>query len=126
MERADIDVQPIRWARYAAEQLGTTLLLKGAATVCAAPDGTTFVQASAHPYLATAGSGDTLTGVLGALLATVPDAPPVRLAAAAAVIHGHAGRIAAGGGPFGAGVLAPAVRESVAQILGGERTEASG
>lgn len=126
VERADIEVQPIRWARYAAEQLGTTLLLKGAATVCAAPDRTTFVQASAHPYLATAGSGDTLTGVLGALLATVPDAPPVRLAAAAAVIHGHAGRIAAGGGPFGAGVLAPAVRESVAQILGGERTEPSG
>ncbi|MEA5453407.1 NAD(P)H-hydrate dehydratase [Sinomonas sp. JGH33] len=115
-EREEIEGRPIRWARFAAERLGATILLKGPATVCAAPDGTVCVQASAHPYLATAGSGDTLTGVLGALLATVPDARPVHLAAAAAMIHGLAGRIAAEEGPFGARELAPAVRRAVARL----------
>jgi hydroxyethylthiazole kinase-like uncharacterized protein yjeF len=115
-ERAQIEEEPLRWARFAAEQVGATVLLKGPVTVCAAPDGTTYVQASGHPYLATAGSGDTLTGILGGLLATIPHARPVQLAAAAALIHGHAGRIAAQAGPFGAGALAPAVRESVAKL----------
>jgi NAD(P)H-hydrate repair Nnr-like enzyme with NAD(P)H-hydrate dehydratase domain len=111
-----VEARPVRWARLAAERLGSTILLKGPATVCAAPDGTVCIQASAHPYLATAGSGDTLTGVLGALLATVPDARPVHVAAAAAMIHGRAGQIAAEGGPFGAGDLAGAVRRAVAHF----------
>ncbi|WP_138414170.1 NAD(P)H-hydrate dehydratase [Sinomonas gamaensis] len=115
-ERAAIEEQPLRWARFAAEHVGATVLLKGPVTVCAAPDGTTYVQASGHPYLATAGSGDTLTGILGALLATIPHERPVQIAAAAALIHGRAGRIAAEGGPFGAGALAAAVRESVARL----------
>lgn len=115
-ERAEIEEHPLRWARLAAEHAGTTVLLKGPVTVCAAPDGTAYVQASGHPYLATAGSGDTLTGILGALLATIPDTRPVQVAAAASLIHGHAGRIAAQGGPFGSGALARAVRESVARL----------
>ncbi|MDQ4501896.1 NAD(P)H-hydrate dehydratase [Sinomonas sp. ASV322] len=116
VEREDIEARPIRWARFAAERLGATILLKGPATVCAAPDATVCVQSSAHPYLATAGSGDTLTGVLGALLATVPEARPVHLAAAASVIHGLAGRLAAEEGPFGAGELSRAVRRVVARL----------
>ena len=115
-ERTDVEARPVRWARLAAERLGATVLLKGHATVCAAPDGTLCIQSSGHPYLATAGSGDTLTGVLGALLATVPDARPVHLAAAAAMIHGLAGQLAAESGPFGATELAGAVRRAVAHL----------
>ncbi|GAB4099263.1 NAD(P)H-hydrate dehydratase [Sinomonas halotolerans] len=118
-EREDIEAEPLRWARGAARRCGTTVLLKGAATVCAAPDGTVFVQSQGHPYLATAGSGDTLTGILGALLATASGARPVELAALAAFVHGSAGRIAAEGGPYGAGQLAGAVREAVARLQRG-------
>lgn len=115
-ERPDIEARPVRWARIAAERLGVTVLLKGPATVCAAPDGTVCIQSTGHPYLAAAGSGDTLTGVLGALLATVPETRPVHLAAAAAMIHGLAGRIAAEAGPFGATELAEAVRRAVGHL----------
>ncbi|GHG46376.1 bifunctional NAD(P)H-hydrate repair enzyme [Sinomonas cellulolyticus] len=118
--RDSIESQPLHWAREAARRIGVTVLLKGPATVCAAPDGTAYVQGSGHPYLATAGSGDTLTGILGALLATGThagghgSARPVELAALAACIHQRAGRLAAKGGPYGAGELAQAVREAVA------------
>ncbi|WP_369045051.1 NAD(P)H-hydrate dehydratase [Sinomonas sp. P10A9] len=117
-DRAAIESEPLRWAREAAERLGVTVLLKGSATVCAAPDGTAFIQAEGHPYLATAGSGDTLTGILGALLATASagGTRPVELAALAACIHGWAGRIAAGGGPYGAEGLAGAVRRAVGRL----------
>ncbi|BCT77081.1 bifunctional NAD(P)H-hydrate repair enzyme [Sinomonas cyclohexanicum] len=120
--RAAIEAQPLRWAREAARRIGVTVLLKGPATVAAAPDGTALVQGAGHPYLATAGSGDTLTGILGALLATAahPDAPDavraVELAALAACIHQTVGRLAAEGGPFGAGALGGAVREAVARL----------
>ncbi|WP_077489871.1 bifunctional ADP-dependent NAD(P)H-hydrate dehydratase/NAD(P)H-hydrate epimerase [Sinomonas mesophila] len=124
-DRDAVEAEPLRWAREAAARMGVTVLLKGPTTVCAAPDGTAFVQPEGHPYLATAGSGDTLTGLLGALLATAGGgagtddggAPrPVELAAAAALVHGTAGRIAAEAGPFGANALAVAVREAVRRL----------
>ncbi|MDQ0258693.1 hydroxyethylthiazole kinase-like uncharacterized protein yjeF [Sinomonas atrocyanea] len=114
--REAIEAQPVRWAREAAGRLAVTVLLKGPATVCAAPDGAALVQGEGHPYLATAGSGDTLTGILGALLATAQGLRPVEAAALAAFVHGMAGRVAAESGPFGAGALAPAVREAVARL----------
>jgi hydroxyethylthiazole kinase-like uncharacterized protein yjeF len=115
--REAIEAEPVRWAREAAARLGVTVLLKGPATVCAAPDGTAWVQGEGHPYLATAGSGDTLTGILGALLATDQGLRPVEAAALAAFVHGSAGRVAAESGPFGAGLLAPAVREAVSRLV---------
>src|SRR5690606_29830170 len=60
---------PLPTARRAAVLTGAVVLLKGATTVVAAPGGTTFAQADGTPWLATAGTGDVLTGVLGALLA---------------------------------------------------------
>lgn len=125
--RTDIEAEPVRWARRAAGQLGVTVLLKGPATVCAAPDGAAWVQGQGHPYLATAGSGDTLTGILGALLATLDleRTRPVEAAALAAFVHGAAGRVAAEGGPFGAGELAPAVREALARLASAEPARGS-
>jgi ADP-dependent NAD(P)H-hydrate dehydratase / NAD(P)H-hydrate epimerase len=92
-------------ARRAAAELGVTMLLKGNATVVASPDGTAYVNPTGTPWLATAGSGDVLSGLGGALLAGGLEPAPA--AALAAYLHGLAGSIAAGGASTtAAGVLA--------------------
>ncbi|GAA1108601.1 NAD(P)H-hydrate epimerase [Arthrobacter flavus] len=113
--RRDIEAAPTEYARIAAELTGATVLLKGAVTVVASPSGSLFSQADATPWLATAGSGDTLAGILGALIATLADddgdaaieriGVPMpdkwaAIAAAAALLHGLAGTRAAGFGPI--------------------------
>ncbi len=87
--------------RRTVELTGATVLLKGAETLVASPGGTLLRVRNATPWLATAGAGDALAGILGALLAThaaADDLAPV--AAAAAWIHGEAARRASEGGPF--------------------------
>lgn len=84
-----------------AHVLGHTVLLKGATTLVAASDDAagsdTVISVSSAPgWLATAGAGDVLAGVLGALLAASPQAPLAEVAAAAAWLHGHAATVAAG------------------------------
>jgi hydroxyethylthiazole kinase-like uncharacterized protein yjeF len=84
-------------ARAAAAALGATVLLKGDATVVAAPDGRAWINRTGTPWLGTAGSGDVLTGLIGSLLAS---GLPAELAAAAgAFVHGVAGQVAAADGP---------------------------
>ena len=77
-------------ASSAAERFGAVILLKGADTIVRAADGRTVVCDTGPPSLATAGTGDVLTGVVGAFLAKGVD--PVDAAAAAAVAHGLAAR----------------------------------
>jgi hydroxyethylthiazole kinase-like uncharacterized protein yjeF len=76
-------------ARRLAAELGAHVLLKGFATVVAAPDGRVRVNGTGSPYLATAGTGDVLAGALGALLAQGLD--PLDAGSAAAHVHGLAG-----------------------------------
>lgn len=106
---AEITADPLRWARWTAVSYDAVVLLKGPATVCAGPDGYTLVSHAGGAELATAGSGDVLTGLLGSLLAAAGPSPDarslVRLAAAGAHLHGRAGALAAAGGPFGAATL---------------------
>ena len=78
--------------RYAAEKR-CIMVLKGANTVAAFPDGTTYVNHSGNPGLARGGSGDALTGIMGAMLCQFPPEKAVPLAV---YLHGLAGDLAAG------------------------------
>lgn len=75
-------------ARDLAAATGAVVLLKGGATVIASPDGDVLVSAEGDQRLATAGTGDVLAGIIGALLACGMD--PFRAAASGAFIHGRA------------------------------------
>ena len=74
--------------RATARHTGAVVLLKGATTVVADPAGRVRLAASGHPNLATAGTGDTLTGIIGAFLARGLD--PLDAAALGAHVHGRA------------------------------------
>jgi hydroxyethylthiazole kinase-like uncharacterized protein yjeF len=77
-------------ARRLAADSGCTVLLKGAATIIADPGGEALVVTAGDARLATAGTGDVLSGIIGALLAG--GVRPLHAAAAAAWVHGQAGR----------------------------------
>jgi ADP-dependent NAD(P)H-hydrate dehydratase / NAD(P)H-hydrate epimerase len=68
-ERSDVESEPWDTAREAAAQFGQTVVLKHGHSVVAAPDGRLWVAEQAPPALATAGTGDVLSGVIGAFLA---------------------------------------------------------
>ncbi|HEX2074093.1 MAG TPA: NAD(P)H-hydrate dehydratase [Geodermatophilus sp.] len=103
-------------ARRLAADLGAVVLLKGDATVVAAADGTAFVNGTGTPWLATAGTGDVLSGIAGALLAT--GLPAVEAAAVAAHVHGRTGQLAAARGPLIAGDLVRRLPEALARLRG--------
>jgi len=119
--RAEVEAAPSTWARQAAERTGATVLLKGHTTVVAGPHGL-FTQADAPSWLATAGAGDVLAGVIGSLLAGRYDdiradaaLVPV-LAAVAALVHGRAA-LRAGPGPVTASAVAGALPGTVGALL---------
>jgi len=95
---ADIEARRLEYARRAADRLGVCVLLKGSTTVVAPPDGVdpVLVNTTGTPWLATAGTGDVLAGLAGALLAQ--GLLPPQAAITAAYLHGLAARLAAAGG----------------------------
>lgn len=125
VDRVAVEAEPLRWARRAHEITGATVLLKGSTTVVVGAGGAVYAQADAPGWLATAGAGDVLAGVLGALLAgraaDVLADPPLAaaLAAAAALVHGRAATEAVPDGPVSALGVAHAVPATVAGLLRG-------
>lgn len=121
LDRAGIEAEPLAAARTAAELFGAVVLLKGATTVVAAPDGRVFTQSNGTPRLGTAGSGDTLAGILVALLAMAAATQPLvpydlaRTAALAAALHGELSRVDADA-PLNAGELAARIPHVWAQL----------
>jgi NAD(P)H-hydrate epimerase len=79
----------------AAEESGAIVLLKGARTIIAAPDGTVWLLPESTPALARRGSGDVLTGLMAGLLSQIPFQPIENGAAMAAYWHAQAGILAA-------------------------------
>ena len=100
VESSWVDAHRLEAAARCAETLGAVVLLKGAGTIVRAPDGRTIVCDKGPPSLATAGTGDVLTGILGAFLAKRLDATDA--AVAAAMVHG----LAAASVPHQAGLVA--------------------
>jgi NAD(P)H-hydrate epimerase len=88
----EVDAHRLAAARRAASLYGSVVLLKGPDTLVAAPREGVLVAAYGRPSLATAGTGDVLTGVVAAFVAKGLD--PRHAAAAAAVAHGVASRLA--------------------------------
>ena len=106
-ERDAVEARRLEHARRAAEHYDAVLLLKGRHTLVVAPDGRTRVTTTGLPWLATAGAGDVLSGMIGALLAAGLD--PWDAASVGSWLHGAAATLAAGGGPLVASDVAAAL-----------------
>jgi len=99
----------IEQARAAAMRSGATVLLKGPDTVVAAPDGRAVINATGSPFLATAGSGDVLAGLILGLLSQ--GTPAFEAASAGAWLHGRCGE------RLGPGLIAEDLSEALPYLL---------
>lgn len=122
VSREEVERGRLAAVRELAARYGATVLLKGSTTLVAGPPeggGAVRVNPTGTPWLATAGSGDVLSGLAGALLAAGLGAGDA--GAVGAYLHGLAGRRAAGGGPGALGVPgglgAPVGAQDVAEAI---------
>ena len=117
-----IEGNPKKWVVTAAKTLGVTVLLKGSRTYVAQDDFLIELPI-ATPWLATAGSGDVLTGILGSLIATnfieiLNDKNRLaEIAATAAYVHAQAAKNASRGGPISAESIIPEISGAITQLL---------
>jgi hydroxyethylthiazole kinase-like uncharacterized protein yjeF len=117
-----IESDPRSWVEKASHILGVTVLLKGARTYLA-QDEYVIALPVATPWLATAGSGDVLAGIIGALVATnyieiLNDNKRLAdVAATGAFIHNSAAKIASGGAPISASSIIDAIPDALRNIL---------
>lgn len=117
-----IEADPATWAQRTAQLLGVTVLLKGSRTVVASND-RIIVLPEATSMLATAGSGDVLAGILGALVATnyieILNSPEklADIAASGAYIHNQAAVLASAGAPISASQIIGQIQVVLRKLL---------
>lgn len=109
--RAEVEADRIACARELAARAAAVVVLKGAGTVTAGPDGTIVVNHGGTSALATAGTGDVLTGAVAAALSKGLD--PLAAAVAAVALHARAGELAGRGD----GTIASDVRDALPGAL---------
>ncbi|UDY24309.1 NAD(P)H-hydrate dehydratase [Nocardioides sp. Kera G14] len=114
-ERAEIEARPLHFARQAAAAYDAVVLLKGRRTIVARPDGRVRINTTGTPWLATAGAGDVLAGLVGSLLAS--GLTPFDAAGVGAWLHGAAATSASSGGPLTATRVAEAIPGVVGELL---------
>ena len=107
----DVGADRVAAARRAAADLDVTVLLKGNATVVADPGGRVLVHPSTTAWAATAGSGDVLSGIIGALLAAGLE--PWWAGGCATFLHGRAAELAAAGAPAPASAMQAAIPAAI-------------
>jgi hydroxyethylthiazole kinase-like uncharacterized protein yjeF len=115
VDRSDLEARPLHHARAAAERWQAVVLLKGAHSLVAAPDGRVRVNTTGPPWLATAGAGDVLAGLCGSLLASGLSA--FDAGSVGAWLHGAGAAWASRGGPITARQVAEAVPSVIADLL---------
>ncbi|MEJ8304861.1 NAD(P)H-hydrate dehydratase [Saccharibacillus sacchari] len=108
---AELQQDRIEAARKYAVRHGVTLVLKGARTVVASPEGAVFINTTGHPGMSTGGTGDVLTGVISGLIAQKLN--PIQAAAFGVYLHGRAGERAAERREHPASLLAGDVIDSL-------------
>jgi NAD(P)H-hydrate repair Nnr-like enzyme with NAD(P)H-hydrate dehydratase domain len=117
-----IEADPATWALTASQQFGVTVLLKGFKTVVANGD-RLIALPKATPWLATAGSGDVLAGIIGALVATnyieILNDPDhlAEVAAAGVFIHNQAALLASLGGPISASMITAQIPNAIRKVI---------
>ncbi|CAL9542102.1 NAD(P)H-hydrate epimerase [Streptomyces sp. enrichment culture] len=117
VERREVEEGRLAAVRELAGRYGATVLLKGSTTLVAdSAGGAVRVNPTGTPWLATAGSGDVLSGLTGSLLAAGLSA--VDAGSVGAYVHGLAGRLAADGAPVGAHDVAAAIPEAWRNVVG--------
>jgi hydroxyethylthiazole kinase-like uncharacterized protein yjeF len=119
LDSTEIERERLRAVRTAAEQSGAVVVLKGDDTLIARPSGEVAVSRGGSPALATAGTGDVLTGVIAALLAQ--RLGPFSAAAAGVWLHAAAGREAARRQGGAEGVIAGDVIAALPAVRAGSR-----
>lgn len=110
-----VQADRVATARRIASRFRSIVVLKGAGSVCAHPDGQWAIIDSGSPSLATAGTGDVLAGVIGGLLAQ--GLAPARAACLGAYVHGRAGELFEAEGPGMIGLSAGELPAWVAKVL---------
>ncbi len=116
--REQVEAAQLASAREAAERFGCVVMLKSRHTLIAEPAGRVHVTTVGPPWLATAGAGDVLAGLVGALLAA--GLQPADAAAVGSWVHGAAASSVRAEGPIVAGEVARAVPDLVATLLRAE------
>ncbi|MDT0330774.1 NAD(P)H-hydrate dehydratase [Nocardiopsis lambiniae] len=120
-DREEVEARRLEHVTRAARELNCTVLLKGSTTLIAHPGSPVAANGTGTPLLATAGSGDVLSGIIGALMAS--GLPATEAAVCGAHLHGRAAVLAHDGAPISASDLLSGIPRAIARIRGHNRTK---